>query len=1454
MKGDEESVGASVSGLPPPRPASVASGRTGVSRSSSAPPIRPSSMKKDETPDMLMVLNTKYRVYPIPAEAPDPRPLTETNKRRIERVREKNYMLREQFMGREKWHRPPSKGEKPFTYKHLPAWWSDEVHGLDGKNMTVPTKLHTVMPLAGIRKALAGLRMSLASLPWADGRPVLDNERRIRGEVQDMEVWMRNHVLRIVEAIYDRAKAPAVTPKMVLFRAFQRADVTQTGDVTVQEFCDVWNSPDTGLHLMIPIQKFDEMENLVDVKIKKTVKQADALALWEKSDRFPAWPNSEEAMAMESSRGYPLLRPKEVLIAHAAAFFMKYAYDKDGLLPYDVFINSLFTSPARMLGMEPMMNQKARAKHGFAPGDDFTFEGKILYQRAKKGVFPPQDFDPIMVKRSNKPPSAHMKLEYAYGYDGVYNLNNNLFYTSNPEEIVYYTAALGIVLNTVTNTQKHFFGHNNNIRCMAIHPWKWIVATGQAKQTGPTEVPYVCIWETRECKQLQRLDHPFDKRAIIASAFSPSGKDLITVGSDNPHSLFVWKWMTDKNKMAYLLGEKVDPALVYDWPKTIPAFSYGPEKKLADLKVDPTGFFWKPANKVAPPGDRIVINPHKKGDRNQDLGPAPTGLIYVPPVPDDAPPPPPPPPEDEGADDSPDAWMKGPDFALDPKEVYGGFNGAPPQIFGVRYNDFCAASEFVTYGVKHLNFWAYVKNPDDPSAPGRYEKTAGSFGPSKVDSPLSAVWIPDVMADYRETIRDKDTGKVFNKGHAKVTHTGKIISFHRDSEDETKVVKEEYIGDRDVSDLKKIKNAILLTGFPSGELGIWVGGIMMRCVEAHAPGPQVCMPDGMVTFWGLRAIKLRADFATVLTGGADGKIVAWDVRQTVEDEDWMKAVGSTVDISKEFQGLQKAGGDERKEQGSALRGGAKALSSHSSTTLGRGSVKIKQAPGNWKLKSPYPDEPPPSIRSVDSRPGSSTFIAGTNKSDIWEMFSTGDPRVLINGAVADVRCCATHPRQANLFATVAESSVIRVWDATKRCMARATSLGFQCRSVQFSTEGSHIAVGGKKGRLRILVSSTLQPLITFKDCISAIDEIKYSPNNRVMCTGSHDLYIDLYDTGFRGPGGVKGAPGKVVKWPQINTMWEKDVGGKGEYVHLARCSGHSASICHIDFSLPLFNPPHLRGKTIICSNCNGYEILYWDQLTGAQILENQRNAKWHTRTTLLGFDVMGIWPEGCLNSQINALDRSHSQEYTITGDNFSHVKLFNHPVVHDDAPFRCYYGSSSFVCCTRFSCDDRWVIAVGGGDHTTFQYRTHGINKGDSLPENQKELDWCDVDECLYCGRRPIPPPPPPPWGPLDKAGKTWGLSVPKNGKCTCKNHQLHLEQEFLTFDTSGSGNVTKIELRCVLRSSGHKLTEEEFEGVWSAMQKFPGGADDIDYKKGFEDLKKLLSASWPEEEPEPET
>jgi WD40 repeat protein len=920
----------------------------------------------------------------------------------------------------------------------------------------------------------------------------------------------------------------------------------------------------------------------------------------------------------------------------------------------------------------------------------------------------------------------------------------------------------------------------------------------------------VCIWETRSCKQLQRLNHPFNTRAIAACGFSSCGRKLVTVGTDNPHSLFIWNWMTDQNKLRFLSGEIMDP--LPGWPVSPAPGRYGPDKKMSDLENAPSGFYFKPAFKVLPPGHMPVSSGvPEKGE--PELGGAPEG--YSRPEPDNGMSAPPEPRGEEEAEEGPDAWKKGADFALEPSVVFSAQTGAPPQVFGVVWNPF-KADEFVTFGVKHIKWWR--PNPDT----GTWEGISGSFG-SKVDNVLSAVFVRDSMAPYRDIMKDKDTGKLFNRGNAKVTRTGKVIHYTRDPNNLDKIIKETYKED---IDLEGVTATIVLTGFPTGEIGVWVDGLLMRCVEAHHKGPQVIMPDGACTFMGVRCLKLRADRKTVLSGGADGCVYAWDVRQTVDDQpQYFKNIGDEIEIDgydQDMSGRTKQQSQERKNAGTALKGATKGTTSHSSNVLGRGAVKFKRLPGSWKLTSPYKEDMPPVIRSVDAQPGSLSFVVGTNKCDIWEMApsdadgNAGRPKCLTNGHTADVYACATHPKRPNVFASAAESSNVRLWDSRARELMRATSVGFQCRSVQFSQDGQHLAVGGKLGRLKILKADTMQPLVTFKKCNSAIDEIKYAPNNRLLATGSHDLYIDIYDTGFRGPGGDKGKSGKVLKYPEMNTMWEKEKGGKGEYIHMSRCSGHSATISHLDFSLPLFNPPELRGRTLIVSNCNSYEILYWDALTGQQILANQRDTKWHTRTTMLGFDVMGIWPDGSMNVSVNALDRSHNLEYAATGDDYSLVKIFNYPVVHDDAPWRECKGHSSHVTSVRWSCDDRTLISVGGGDRSAFQFRTTGVNKCDggheAFKSRRKETPWCDVAQCIFCGRNPLPPPQPPLWGPLDDQGRTWGAIDynPRTGKCSCANCEMRMRQEFRVFDPDATGSVTKMEFKLVLNNFGEQQVTME--------------------------------------------
>lgn len=67
-----------------------------------------------------------------------------------------------------------------------------------------------------------------------------------------------------------------------------------------------------------------------------------------------------------------------------------------------------------------------------------------------------------------------------------------------------------------------------------------------------------------------------------------------------------------------------------------------------------------------------------------------------------------------------------------------------------------------------------------------------------------------------------------------------------------------------------------------------------------------------------------------------------------------------------------------------------------------------------------------------------------------------------------------------------------------------------------------------------------------------------------------------------------------------------------------------------------------------------------------------------------------------------------------TADDFSLIKLFNGPVVADDAPYRAYRGHASHVMCVRFSHDDRRLFSVGGIDRCVFQWRTVGVNGEDA--------------------------------------------------------------------------------------------------------------------------------------------
>ena len=157
-----------------------------------------------------------------------------------------------------------------------------------------------------------------------------------------------------------------------------------------------------------------------------------------------------------------------------------------------------------------------------------------------------------------KEPDENYALEYAYGYKKE-NVKQNLFYNFE-NNIVYMTAALGVVLDPKTNTQKFFGGiprssgskmnasqslqHIDDILCLDVASDKKIVATGEV---GPN--PNIFIWNSQNCKlhtDKSKTRLPKGSRGVSAIAFSNDIKYIAAADLSDNHNIYVIEVNTGK--------------------------------------------------------------------------------------------------------------------------------------------------------------------------------------------------------------------------------------------------------------------------------------------------------------------------------------------------------------------------------------------------------------------------------------------------------------------------------------------------------------------------------------------------------------------------------------------------------------------------------------------------------------------------------------------------------------------------------------------------------------------------------------------------------------------------------------------------------------------------------------------------------------------------------------------
>ncbi|MEJ1269934.1 echinoderm microtubule-associated protein-like 4 isoform X4 [Cricetulus griseus] len=166
-------------------------------------------------------------------------------------------------------------------------------------------------------------------------------------------------------------------------------------------------------------------------------------------------------------------------------------------------------------------------------------------------MFIPSNVDNYDDIRTELPPEK-LKLEWVYGYRGK-DCRANV-YLLPTGEIVYFIASIVVLFNYEERTQRHYLGHTDCVKCLAIHPDKIRIATGQiagVDKDGRPLQPHVRVWDSVSLSTLHVIGLGTFERGVGCLDFSKadSGVHLCVIDDSNEHMLTVWDWQK-KSKVA----------------------------------------------------------------------------------------------------------------------------------------------------------------------------------------------------------------------------------------------------------------------------------------------------------------------------------------------------------------------------------------------------------------------------------------------------------------------------------------------------------------------------------------------------------------------------------------------------------------------------------------------------------------------------------------------------------------------------------------------------------------------------------------------------------------------------------------------------------------------------------------------------------------------------------------
>nr|XP_038028208.1 echinoderm microtubule-associated protein-like 3 isoform X10 [Anas platyrhynchos] len=251
----------------------------------------------------------------------------------------------------------------------------------------------------------------------------------------------------------------------------------------------------------------------------------------------PPPPASPEPPTPESPPAAPQGARKELLRRHSSSgsssprrrLSRKAASSANLLLP----VGSPESRPK-----EPVMSPGSRRAN-------YNLEGvsvKMFLRGRPITMYVPSGLGPYGGLRAELPPER-LQLDWVYGYRGRDSRSNLHVLASG--ELVYFIACVVVLLHVPLRRQRHYLRHSDCVRCLAVHPDRLRVATGQAAgvdKDGKPLQPVVHIWDSATLLTLQQIGLGSFERGVGSLAFSTAdqGAHLCVVDDSNEHMMSVW--------------------------------------------------------------------------------------------------------------------------------------------------------------------------------------------------------------------------------------------------------------------------------------------------------------------------------------------------------------------------------------------------------------------------------------------------------------------------------------------------------------------------------------------------------------------------------------------------------------------------------------------------------------------------------------------------------------------------------------------------------------------------------------------------------------------------------------------------------------------------------------------------------------------------------------------------